>query len=123
MRPSFATRLNLDLLEENYDRWQKDPEALDSAWSAFFEGFELGNIEKKNGAAVATKAADVSLGTRVDGLVYTYSTLGHTIARLNPLADKQPENPLLNLREFGFSETDLDRGVSSKFFLSGKPMP
>ncbi|PYL49066.1 MAG: hypothetical protein DMF40_03015, partial [Verrucomicrobia bacterium] len=53
MHPSFATRLNLDLLEQNYERWQKDPESLDSGWSAFFEGFELGNLDGKNGAAVA----------------------------------------------------------------------
>src|SRR5437763_1900659 len=53
MHPSFATRLNLDLLEQNYERWRKDPDSLDSGWSAFFEGFDLGNLDGKNGAAVA----------------------------------------------------------------------
>ena len=52
MHPSFATRPNLDLLEQNYERWQKDPDSLDSGWSAFFEGFELGSLDGKNGAAV-----------------------------------------------------------------------
>ena len=52
--------------------------------------------------------ARAPLQTRVDGLVYAYRTLGHTIARINPLADKRPENPLLSLRELGFSEKDLD---------------
>ncbi|MDQ6914077.1 MAG: 2-oxoglutarate dehydrogenase E1 component, partial [Verrucomicrobiota bacterium] len=122
MRPSFATRLNLDVLEENYRRWQENPEALDPAWSAFYEGFELGNLEKRNGAAAKTKSAEGALFTRVDGLVYAYSTLGHTIARLNPLADKRPENSQLSLRELGFTEADLDRDVSSKFFLDGKQM-
>ncbi len=55
MRPSFATRLNLDLLEENYRRWQEDPESLDSGWSAFFEGFELGELNYRNGAAAAAQ--------------------------------------------------------------------
>ncbi len=126
MRPSFATHLNLDLLEENYRRWQKDPEAVDSGWSAFFEGFELGNLEKRNGAAApaATRAPDAEspLQTRVDGLVYAYRTLGHTVAQLDPLADKRPENPLLTLRELGFSEKDLDLQVSSKFFLDNARM-
>ncbi|MGZ5504201.1 MAG: 2-oxoglutarate dehydrogenase E1 subunit family protein, partial [Chthoniobacterales bacterium] len=72
MRPSFATRLNLDVLEENYRRWQENPEALDPSWSAFFEGFELGNLEKRNGAAAPAKTADTSFATRVDGLVYAY---------------------------------------------------
>src|SRR5947207_1626443 len=129
MHPSFANRLNLDLLEQNYERWQKDPDSLDSGWSAFFEGFELGNLDGKNGAAVEAVPAEARrdlrespLQTRIDSLVYAYRILGHTIARVNPLADKRPENPLLSLREFGFSDKDLDYPVSSKFFLDGHHM-
>ncbi len=127
MSLSFANRSNLDLLEENYRRWQEDPESLDPSWMAFFEGFELGDLNLRNGAAAmaATPAAglgDQPLQTRVDGLVYAYRTLGHTIARIDPLADKRPENPLLSLRELGFSEKDLDLVVSSKFFLDSRKM-
>src|SRR5437762_7757574 len=129
MHPSFANRLNLDLLEQNYERWQKDPDSLDSGWSAFFEGFELGNLDGKNGAAVEAVPAEARrdlrespLQTRIDSLVYAYRILGHTIARVNPLAEKRPENPLLSLREFGFSDKDLDYPVSSKFFLDGRQM-
>ncbi|HEV2096069.1 MAG TPA: 2-oxoglutarate dehydrogenase E1 component [Chthoniobacterales bacterium] len=123
MRPSFATRLNLDLLEENYSRWQANPASVDSSWSAFFEGFELGDLQLRNGARPAEDGADENpLQARADDLVYAYRTLGHTIAELNPLADKRPENPLLTLRELGFNESDLDRKVSSKLFLDDKKM-
>jgi 2-oxoglutarate dehydrogenase E1 component len=126
MRSSLATRLNLDLLEENYGRWQNDPESVDSGWSAFFEGFELGDLHLFNGAATAVppgpEVGESPLQTRIDGLVYAYRTLGHTIARLDPLAKKRPENPLLSLRELGFSEKDLDMQVSSKFFLDNRKM-
>ena len=123
MRTSFAARANLDLLEENYRRWQQDPESVDSGWSAFFEGFELGDLPQRNGAAAKREEARESpLQTRIDGLVYAYRTLGHTIARVNPLEEKRPENPLLTLRELGFSEKDLDLRVSSKFFLDNRQM-
>ncbi len=127
MRPSFATHLNLDVLEENYDRWKQNPDSVDTAWSAFFEGFELGNLEKRNGAAATSAqpradAQENPLQTRIDGLVYAYRTLGHTIAQLDPLADQRPENPLLTLRELGFSEKDLGLQVSSKFFMDNKRM-
>jgi 2-oxoglutarate dehydrogenase E1 component len=126
MRTSIATRANLDLIEENYRRWQQNPASVDSGWSAFFEGFELGNLPQRNGAAAeAGPRAEVRAGllqTRVDGLVYAYRTLGHTIARVDPLADKRPENPLLTLRELGFSEKDLDLRISSKFFLDNQQM-
>src|SRR3954462_15393812 len=123
MRTSIAARANLELLEENYLRWQKNPESVDAGWSAFFEGFELGNLPLRNGAAPSREqTAESPLQTRVDGLVYAYRTLGHTVARINPLADKRPENRLLSLRELGFSEKALDLRVSSKFFLDNKSM-
>ncbi|HEY2801645.1 MAG TPA: 2-oxoglutarate dehydrogenase E1 component [Chthoniobacterales bacterium] len=128
MRPSFATRGNLDLIEENYRRWQKNPEAVDTSWRAFFEGFELGETaQQRNGAATAATpppaaGKEAEQQERVDSLVYAYRRHGHTIARINPLAEKRPENPLLNLRGLGFSEQDLDRQVSSKYFLKNKKM-
>ncbi|MGV3532953.1 MAG: 2-oxoglutarate dehydrogenase E1 component, partial [Chthoniobacteraceae bacterium] len=67
-------------------------------------------------------SADAPLQTRIDGLVYAYRTLGHTIANLDPLAKQRPENPLLSMRELGFDEKDLELTVSSKFYLGGKQM-
>src|SRR6201987_4916425 len=121
MRTSIGARANLELIEENYRRWQRNPESVDSGWSAFFEGFELGNLPQRDGAAAA-EAREAALQTRVDGLIYAYCSLGHTIARVDPLAEKRPQNPLLSLRELGFSESDLDLRVSSKFFLDNRSM-
>ena len=120
MRTSIAARANLELIDENYERWQENPRSVDSTWSAFFEGFELGNVPEKDGAVAA--ARDGQLQTRVDGLIYAYRTLGHTIARTNPLAEARPQNPMLSLRELGFSDKDLDLPVSSKFFLDNEQM-
>jgi 2-oxoglutarate dehydrogenase E1 component len=134
MAITFANRFNADLLDETYQRWRKDPASVDSSWSAFFEGFELGTVALKNGAqgpngeTVATAPAEGvatsadPLQTRVDGLVYAYRTLGHTIAELDPLADERPQNPLLSLRELGFDDRDLELTVGSKFYLGGQPM-
>src|SRR5438552_12955968 len=125
MRTSIAARANLELIDQNYQRWQEDPASVDPSWAAFFEGFELGNLPQKNGAAVAAPrpaTRESPLQTRIDGLVYAYRTLGHTIALVNPLAEKRPENPLVSLRELGFSEKDLDLRVASKFFADGEEM-
>src|SRR5229473_8223881 len=126
MPTSIAARANLELIDQNYRRWQENPASVDPSWSAFFEGFELGNLPQKNGAAATAAPRAVTrespLQTRIDGLVYAYRTLGHTIARVNPLAEKRPENPSLTLRELGFSEKDLDLHVSSKFFADNEEM-
>src|ERR1700719_938399 len=127
MRTSLAARANLELIDENYRHWQEDPGSVDPSWSAFFEGFELGNLPLQNGAAVAAApragVRESPLQTRIDGLVYAYRTLGHTTALVNPLAEERPENSQLTLRELGFSEKDLDLRVSSKFFLDNAEMP
>jgi len=126
MALSFAHRSNADLLDQNYECWRKDPASVDATWAAFFEGFELGSVQSKNGTTAAQTGAvageETPLQSRVDGLVYAYRTLGHTIAHLDPLADERPQNPLLSLRELGFDEKDLDLPVSSKFFLGGQRM-
>ena len=128
----FANQSNVQLIDQNYEAWRKDPSTVDSTWAAFFEGFELGHTQSgKNGhgaaaaapdAAAAPAAGEAPLQTRVDGLVYAYRTLGHTIASTDPLAKTRPENPLLKLSEFGFSEKDLDLVVASKFLLGGQSM-
>jgi 2-oxoglutarate dehydrogenase E1 component len=123
MRTSIDARANLHLIEDKYRLWQDNPDSVGSGWSAFFEGFELGNVPERNGAVEAeVDAREAALQTRVDGLVYAYCSLGHTIARIDPLAETRPTNPSLRLSEFGFTDSDLDLRVSSKFFLDNRPM-
>ena len=106
MRTSIDARANLHLIEDKYRLWQDNPDSVDSGWSAFFEGFELGNLPERNGAVEAeVEAREAALQTRVDGLVYAYCSLGHTIARIDPLAETRPRNPLLRLSEFGFTDS------------------
>ena len=129
MSTTFATRQNAELLDETYQRWLKDPESVEPSLRGFCEGFHLGfekfehSVPGTNGAAGAPQVkGDASLQTRVDGLVYAYRTLGHTIAQTNPLARQRPQNDLLSLRELGFSEKDLELTVASKYFLGGAAM-
>src|SRR4051795_8750608 len=123
MRTSIDARANLHLIEDKYRLWQQNPDSVDSGWSAFFEGFELGNLPERNGTTEnEVEDREAALQTRVDGLVYAYCTLGHTIARIDPLAETRPANPLLRLSEFGVTDSDFDLCVSSKFFLDNRPM-
>ena len=137
MRTAVATRIDVNLLEDQYSRWKQNPQDVEATWSAFFEGFELGLTQKPNGAPPSATAsappvngaasptpnlADLPLQTRVEGLVYAYRTIGHTIAKLDPLAEERPGQPLLSLRDLGFQEKDLDLSVSSRFYLGGRVM-
>jgi 2-oxoglutarate dehydrogenase E1 component len=125
MNNTFVARTSEALIDDNYQRWLNDPKSVAPDWGAFFEGFELGNTRSEqagNVSEIPAATGDVHLQIRVDGLVYAYRTLGHSIADLDPLDDITRENPLLTLNELGFEEKDLDLQVSSRFFMDGKTM-
>jgi len=129
MNSSFTARWNEALLDETYQRWCDDPCSVDAGWAAFFEGFELGCARPvAKGGAVSAEQTDsasplgLAVETRTEALVYAFRTIGHSIAKLDPLAVAPRENPLLELKELGFSEQDLERVVHSKFFRDGKEM-
>jgi 2-oxoglutarate dehydrogenase E1 component len=125
MRPSSANHWNAPVVEEYYAKWLEEPTAVDEKWQAFFQGFALGSAGQPPAGAddgAAPGAASVERQARVDELVQAYRSLGHTLARIDPLETEAPEQPLLTLEALGFSEADLDQPVSSRYFLGGKTM-
>src|SRR5262245_26184012 len=109
--PSFATRWNLDVIESAYQRWRADPASVDEHWRLFFEGFELGS------AGAGPPQAEGGGQVGIDQLIYAYRSLGHLLARLDPLSEARPSHPLLELSEFGLSERDLDRTFDTSEFV------
>ena len=122
-KPSFATRCNADLIDQNYDIWLNNPDDLDSEWHAFFEGFILGreapinpNIEKDRNSSFHK----ARLQAKASGAIYAYRNLGHTEATLDPLNNQIRKNPRLNLDRLGLSEDDFQEEVDTGNYLGGK---
>lgn len=128
---SVPARQNVEMMEAQYARWLQDPHSVDSSWSAFFEGFELGMAQLKaktsdaNPAPAggsATSEEDLVFFGRVVALIYNYRTLGHTQSHINPLEEAPEKNPRLNIKQFGLSEADLDRLAWNEYFRHGDRM-
>jgi len=128
---SVPVRQNVEMMEAQYARWLQDPHSVESSWSAFFEGFELGMAQLKaktgdpnvgSAAATASSDEDFVLFGRVVALIYNYRTLGHTQAHINPLEDAPEKNPRLEIKQFGLSEADLDRVTWNEYFRHGDRM-
>jgi 2-oxoglutarate dehydrogenase E1 component len=107
---SFATRWNLDAIEDAYRRWKENATAVDASWRTFFEGFELG-------ANRAAAPLDTAGQAAVIRLIDAYRDLGHFLAHLDPLSDPPTSYPLLELSEFGLGEADRDRTFDTSHFL------
>lgn len=126
MSHTIPARANVDLIDQKYAEWKEDPNSVDQTWAMFFEGFELGLSQP----APATLSSgeemvgglDIATRARIVTLVYSYRSLGHTAAWLDPLDEKAPEQPLLSLEELGFNEGHLDETVSTQFYENGRKM-
>ncbi|MFP4157928.1 MAG: 2-oxoglutarate dehydrogenase E1 component [Opitutales bacterium] len=129
-----ASRWNADLIDQNYETWLTDPASLDPQWQAFFEGFNLGLSEGPTSAPAPNQGdsgaparfaedSDAIKQARAIGLIYAYRSIGHTIARTNPLTKEKPVNPRLTLQRLGFDEDDLSCVFHTGNYLSGLEMP
>lgn len=99
---TFASRWNLDVIDEQYQRWQRTAQSVDSHWQAFFEGFQLAN-DRPAATGVITAGS-----TGLFDLVDAYRCWGHLSAHLNPLDPPPETHRFLELAQFGFTEADLD---------------
>ena len=119
---------NAEFVDGLYQQYLQDPTSLNGEWRAFFKGFELGflraedadiQIELVGGAS--GDGPDRRHRQRTDrgvfALVQAYRTLGHFIAKLDPLGHNRDSIPLLELSEFGLSDDDLEKGVGQGGFL------
>jgi len=120
-----ATRWNLNAIEDAYQRWRDDPQSVDPSWRWFFEGFELGGaLRKDEGGRMKDEPIHPSSfilhpseQTGIVRLIDAYRDLGHFLAHLDPLSDQRTAHPLLELVEFGFDESDLDRTFDTSHFV------
>jgi 2-oxoglutarate dehydrogenase E1 component len=139
---SFLYGANAPFIEDLYERYLEQPDAVDASWRAYFD--ELGDETRQlfersraalvprasvyPGAAPAAPGAEiVSLADergkrvirdhlRVVMLIRAYRVRGHLLANLDPLGLMQPPpHPELDPATYGFGEEDLDR----EFFLDG----
>ena len=137
--PTFASRWNADVIDDNYLRWIQNADSVDNIWRAFFEGFELarngmdhtgtstssgtvglsGSGEGRPGVTVV--AVDPKKQARFIGAIYAFRSIGHTQAHFNPIKFVE-KNPRLTLERLGFTEDDLDDSFDTGNFLGGKQM-
>ncbi len=119
---SIGSSLNLDLLEESYNNWRRDPSSVDPSWDSFFEGFELGlGRSSLTPVQAASSAEDERAQSGIVRLIFAYRDLGHTQAQIDPLGPQPVDNPLLALSRFGLEEKHQDQYfLASEFVGSGR---
>lgn len=103
-----------------YDLWQKDPSSVHKSWDVYFRTGQSAHVPNSNSgvvtnvdvAAGGASNSQISTDFRVMSLIRAYRSRGHEVAKLNPL-DDAPEQSLLSIENFGFSEADRDMPIEN----------
>lgn len=134
---------NMAYLEELYEIYLQNPEALPKEWGQFFEkNLSLpkgeGVFPEERHSEIRAQFAALAKGPRltqvavsalpgvtkegqVEELINAYRLLGHQIADINPIMpNHKPEIPELMLKTYGLTEADLNQSFSIKPFYDGK---
>jgi len=107
---SYINNANPAYVDDLYQQYQTNPEALDHDWRRFFEGYEFSKLPSDH-KVLDTLGADNSVHAKeiaVAKLIHAYRSRGHLIAKTNPIRQRRLHKADLDLSYFGLSEDDLD---------------
>ncbi|MGE3262839.1 MAG: 2-oxoglutarate dehydrogenase E1 component [Bacteriovoracia bacterium] len=93
---------NVGYIEELFESFLQNPQAVDPEWRMFFEGIEF--AKKVSGSAQGFSAKEV----KVYDLIRAYRKFGHMKAKLDPLELRNRSFPELELSMFGLDQKDLE---------------
>ncbi|MEM1215053.1 MAG: thiamine pyrophosphate-dependent enzyme, partial [Bacteroidota bacterium] len=117
---SFIANAHPNFIENLYEQYQQDPQAVELSWAAFFKGFdyatagENGHAAAADDTAIVTSSAHLAKELRVLALIKAYRDRGHLLSTTNPIRERRNRTPNVNLEDFGLTDSDLQ----TAFFAS-----
>ncbi len=133
---SYLSANNAAYIEELYETYLKNPDALDQGWRHYFKSlipagvsaevshFDLREqfraLAKQPKYAVSTKAASQrdEQQEAVDELIGAYRRFGHLNAAIDPLGSNISVDERLELGFYGLSATDMNRSFQTRQLLA-----
>ena len=116
---SYLSNGDPKAIESIYQQYKADPESVDEGWKKFFEGFEfaqeefptLPNATSSSSSSSTDLVSDKEV--RVRNLIHAYRTRAHLRSKTNPVRERRDRKPILDLKDFGLSESDLSTEFNS----------
>ena len=121
-RFSFLGSVHAQLIEDQYERYLKNPDGTEPSWRAFFQGYDFAKEiyaeEDLDGGGVPE---EVVKEFHVLNLIQGYRSRGHLFTKTNPVRMRRSYEPTLDIENFGLSKDDLDTpfNAATELGLSG----
>ena len=101
---SFLGAMHTTMIDEMYEKFNKDPKSIDEQWSYFFQGYDF---SKKN-YSEDDIPQHFQKEFKVINLINAYRKSGHLFTKTNPVRDRRKYTPTLHFKNFGLEEEDLE---------------
>lgn len=122
---SFLNAINLEHIDELYQKYLRFPDSIEPSWRSFFQGFDFANkfynkisINELNNDTNSFNRCEISEDIirefKIINLINGYRTRGHLFTKTNPVRQRRTYTPDLSIENFGLSESDLTVPVNGK---------
>lgn len=101
---SFVGNSDIEAIEELYQNYLNNPEAVDESYRLFFKGFDFA---RKN-YDTPSSGGMVGKEFKVANLIHGYRQRGHLFTKTNPVRSRRQYYPTLDIETFGLEKADLD---------------
>ncbi len=117
---SYLANADPKAIEALYQQFSQDPSSIDEGWKKFFEGFEFAQesfpmlpSNEKQTKATGTSGIVSDKEVNVRNLIHAYRTRAHLRSKTNPVRERKDRKPMLELKDFGLSDADLNTEFNS----------
>jgi 2-oxoglutarate dehydrogenase E1 component len=106
---SFLGSVHGAFIEELYQEYLENPDAVEPSWRTFFQGYSFAH---QNYTGEDIEDVEIPEGVdkefKVINLINGYRTRGHLFTKTNPVRQRREYKPDLALQHFGLDNSDLD---------------
>jgi 2-oxoglutarate dehydrogenase E1 component len=120
---SFLNTMHAGFIEDLYQKYLKDPDAVEPSWRSFFQGYDLANSDYSlEGEDTEVEIPQqVYKEFKVIELINGYRTRGHLFTKTNPVRNRRTYTPTLEIKNFGLVKADLDTVFNAGSILGLEP--
>ncbi len=122
-RFSFLNTVHTGFIEDLYQQYLTDPDAVEPSWKSFFQGYDLANSDyslEKDDSDIEIPQ-QVYKEFKVIELINSYRTRGHLFTETNPVRSRRPYSPTLAIENFGLDKNDLNLVFNAGSILGLQP--
>ena len=111
-RFSFLNTVHTEFIADLYEQYLENPDTVEPSWRSFFQGYDLANTDY---SIDSDTSADVEIPEqvfkefKVIELINGYRTRGHLFTKTNPVRNRRPYAPTLDIENF-----DLNKAIAKK---------